>query len=72
MQPRLFKQIVLPVLEDALAHDWHHRLVDIQRQKAAARRELKSLYQGMHAAYRRVHPDALAHPQGECRHEDEP
>jgi len=57
VQPEFFKQIVVPVIETEIAKDWHQRMIDIQRNKAEARRALVRLKDEMYSVYRQVHPE---------------
>jgi len=57
VQPEQFKQIVVPPIEDAIAQDWHQRLIELQQQRAGAQAELTKIDDAMRSVFRQVHPE---------------
>lgn len=70
VQPEQIKRIVVPPIEEGVAHGWHQQLVEIQQQKLTARHELATIRRAMQAIFRQVHPALPTEHQDDARQEE--
>lgn len=60
VQPGLVGRIVLPVPEEGLAADWHHRLAEVLAKRRDAKRRMRGMLDELGRLYRDRHPDDRA------------